>query len=267
MTVTYNSKTTLERTIESVLSQTHEFVEFIVIDGGSTDGTVDLIRKFSPHISYWHSARDAGISDAFNMGIVAANGRYITLVNSDDWMSPDQAAVAVAALESSDATFVFGRLAYHDDRGRLIYEMNGDGEYWREIRRGQFRINHATVVTRSGAYRQVGLFDTAKRIAMDYDWHLRAELGGLRGSYVPQIIGHMSRRRDLLSKLASGAERSAVVGACSWAAALAGGVHISVAPVARPTSGFLRRNLPVELVDVLHRLINPRYHPRTGDRT
>lgn len=84
ITVCYNSATTLEETILSVLNQTYPEVEYIIIDGGSTDGTVDIIKKYADRLAYWVSEPDKGIYDAMNKGIAAATGDYINFMNSGD---------------------------------------------------------------------------------------------------------------------------------------------------------------------------------------
>lgn len=84
ITVVYNRKVTIEQTIWSVLYQTYKDIEYIIIDGGSNDGTVDIIKKYSDKINYWISEKDSGIYNAMNKGILKATGDYIEFLNSDD---------------------------------------------------------------------------------------------------------------------------------------------------------------------------------------
>lgn len=84
ITVVYNRVNTIEQTISSVVNQTYPYLEYIVIDGGSTDGTVDIIKKYEKQIAYWVSEKDAGIYDAMNKGVRVATGDYIEFLNSDD---------------------------------------------------------------------------------------------------------------------------------------------------------------------------------------
>ena len=84
VTVSYNAAETIEQTISSVVNQTYENIEYIIIDGGSTDGTVDIIRKYEDRIAYWVSEPDKGIYDAKNKGIDAATGDYIYFLGADD---------------------------------------------------------------------------------------------------------------------------------------------------------------------------------------
>lgn len=261
VTVSFNSERSLSRTIQSVMEQTYRNIEYVMIDGGSTDGTVDIIREWEHRLSYWHSAKDGGISDAFNLGIAAAHGTYVAFVNSDDWMSANQAEAALTALVRTQAAFVFGRLAYHAVDGTLKYYMAGKDEYWQDIRWRMPHINHPTVVMRRDAYQLLGGFDRNRRIAMDYDLHLRAELTGIRGIYVPDMIGHMSEG-----------------GICHahWDAGLREVREIAMTHTGkwlRPWSSYVARLLrgrirlamgyviPKWLVDGIHRMINPRYLP------
>ena len=95
ITVCYNCAKTIERTIKSVLSQSYPLVEYIIVDGNSNDGTVDVIRKYEQSISFWLSEPDKGIYDAMNKGIDAATGELIGFINADDFYA-DGAVEAIA---------------------------------------------------------------------------------------------------------------------------------------------------------------------------
>lgn len=88
ITICYNSAKTLEETINSVLSQDYPALDYVIIDGGSTDGTLDIIEKYRSQLGYFHSEKDEGISDAFNKGIAAVKGDLIGIINSDDLLLP-----------------------------------------------------------------------------------------------------------------------------------------------------------------------------------
>ena len=88
ITVSYNSARTIEQTICSVLAQNYTPLEYIIIDGGSTDGTVDIIRSYEKQITYWVSECDGGLYEAMNKGIQRATGEVIGILNSDDWYLP-----------------------------------------------------------------------------------------------------------------------------------------------------------------------------------
>lgn len=84
VTVSYNAVATIEQTLLSVINQTYPNIEYIIIDGGSTDGTVDIIKKYADEIVYWISEPDKGIYDAMNKGIKKANGEWINFINAGD---------------------------------------------------------------------------------------------------------------------------------------------------------------------------------------
>lgn len=191
VTVAFNARPTLGRTIASVQGQTFPDIEHVVVDGGSTDGTTDLLRERLRSCDHWISEADRGISDAFNKGAALAAGDYIQFINADDWLSPEQVAVAVRGLEETGADFVFGDLIFYQD-GRPSFLYLGDRDYGTVIRRRMPALNHPTVLARRTAFERIGLFDLRYRCAMDYDWFLRLHLAGGRGIHLPGLIGHMT---------------------------------------------------------------------------
>lgn len=115
ITVVFNGKDTIGHTIESVLSQTYKDIEYIIIDGGSTDGTVDIIKNFEDRIAYWMSEPDNGIYDAMNKGIKVATGEIIGILNSDD-MYADSSVIeeVVNRISREKADTCYGDLVYVD---------------------------------------------------------------------------------------------------------------------------------------------------------
>ena len=119
ITVVYNGKKTIEQTILSVLDQTYKNIEYIIIDGGSTDGTLEVIRKYEDQINFWISEPDNGLYDAMNKGIAITNGRLIGMINSDDWYEPEAVELVVNAyLRELD------KKIFHGDR----YDVTPSGE-------------------------------------------------------------------------------------------------------------------------------------------
>jgi len=119
ITVVYNGEKYLEQTIKSVINQTYKNIEYIIIDGGSTDGTLDIIKKYEKHISYWVSEPDKGLYDAMNKGIGIAKGELIGMINSDDWYELDAVELMVNAYVSNPTKSIF-----HADR----YDVHEDGK-------------------------------------------------------------------------------------------------------------------------------------------
>lgn len=191
ITVCLNSEVTLEKTITSVLSQTYDNIEYLILDGGSTDSTLEIIRKHENRITKWISEPDEGISDAFNKGITLANGEYIQLVNSDDWLCPDQIEIAVEGIEKTGVDFVFGNLVFYDTDNTMLFKQVGDPNYQKKIHYKLPAMNHPTLFTRSSSYAKNGVYKKYK-MAMDYEWYLRAHTNGLKGSYIENLNGNMS---------------------------------------------------------------------------
>ncbi len=192
VTTVRNGIRTLGNTIDSVRAQAIPDLEYIVIDACSTDGTTDLLRASSDVITHWISEPDQGISDGFNKGITLSRGKYVTLLNADDWLSPGQLAKGIETLKESGADFVFGDLIYHDAQGRPLHKVRGDAGYAARIAHRMPALNHPTVIVRRDAYERFGLFDLSLRLAMDYELLLRFHRAGCRGVYDPRMVGHMT---------------------------------------------------------------------------
>jgi len=192
VTTVRNGARTLQRTIDSIRIQQVRGLEYVVVDACSTDGTLDLIRASADIVTHWISEGDRGISDGFNKGIVLSRGRYVTILNADDWLSPGQLAFGVETLERTGADFVFGDLVYHDANGIPLHLIRGEPAYAARIGHVMPALNHPTVIVRRTAYERYGLFDLNLHFAMDYELLLRFHRAGLRGVYDPRMVGHMA---------------------------------------------------------------------------
>ena len=125
ITVVYNGAKTLEQTIQSVLNQTYKNIEYVIIDGGSSDGTLDIIKKYESHISYWISEPDKGLYDAMNKGISIAKGELIGIINSDDWYSEGAIQKVVTSfIENNEKLIFHGDTFYVDDKRTYIRKFN-----------------------------------------------------------------------------------------------------------------------------------------------
>jgi len=186
VTIVRNGARTIERALRSVLSQEYPRVEYIVIDGGSTDGTLDIIRSCDDRIAVWVSETDTGISDAFNKGVAFAHGDIVGILNSDDWYEPGAISAAVHTLTESGADIAYGKLQYWED-DRRTYLVTGDASH---LERGM-TVGHPTVFVRRACYERLGLFRLDFRQAMDYEWLLRAKSGGARFCFVDLCVANM----------------------------------------------------------------------------
>ncbi|MEM9626518.1 MAG: glycosyltransferase family 2 protein [Pseudomonadota bacterium] len=265
ITVVLNNRTDLERALQSVFAQSYRPVEYIVIDGGSTDGTVDVIRRHADRIAHWVSEPDGGISHAFNKGVAAATGSYLGFVNADDWLDSDQIEHAVQALESRSADFVFGDLAYHNIDGKLLHIIKGDQHYADRIASRMPALNHPTMLVKRTVFDAIGGFDERYRVAMDYDWALRAHLAGFRGRYAPEIAGHMTLDGTSDRRFVQGLAEVRSI------ATAHGQSSIKAWPLFgyRVLKGIAQRKLqqyaPSSLYRLLRGWVNPDYHSLPGE--
>ena len=262
ITVVYNCKKHVEEALTSVLNQTYENIEYIVIDGGSTDGTVDIIRKYDSRINYWMSEPDDGISDAFNKGISVSHGEIIGLLNADDWYPPNHVEQGMKALQHSEASFIFGNLLVHDASGAVLYKILGNPDYGRVIHNKMSEICHPTALVKRAAYESVGLFDVQYCYAMDYEWFLRLHRAGGKGLYISEITVHMriGGASDAFNTNALNEVRKISIqyGEATYIA----DVLYLYRVMKRSAKHFLEKWAPWSLYHFLRKLVNPRYAGR-----
>lgn len=178
VTIVKNGKRHLEPAIGAVLSQTYPNVEYIVKDGGSTDGTLDVLERFRHRIARIESSPDTGISDAWNQALALVNGTYVALLNCDDRWPPDFLERAVGKLRATNADLTFGDTILVDEaseRERRVSAAWEPTSVWRGT-----GFLHPGVVTTRAAYQRVGKFRDDLRFAMDTDWLFRLHRAGGR---------------------------------------------------------------------------------------
>ena len=126
ITVSYDAAKTIEQTIYSVINQTYDNIEYIIIDGGSTDRTVDIIKKNENEIAYWVSESDKGIYDAMNKGIDVATGDYIYFLGADDWLVNKNIIYKIASriMHYNDYDFYCGNVILYDSVSNLVKQSN-----------------------------------------------------------------------------------------------------------------------------------------------
>jgi len=164
ITICFNSAITLERTILSVINQNVDNIEYLVIDGASTDGTVSIIKKYDKYITKWTSEKDNGISDAFNKAIRLATGDLICLLNSDDELLPNTVKM-ITELAKPDADIIHGNIIVHKiDKMQYICKPSLD---YSLLLKKSMILNHPGMFIAKRAYQKFGLYNMAYRCAMD----------------------------------------------------------------------------------------------------
>jgi glycosyltransferase involved in cell wall biosynthesis len=203
VTPTFNSAAHLEQTIQSVLGQNYANLEYIIVDGGSADGTLEIIQRYSAELASWSSEPDRGIADAFNKGVRRATGDLVGIINSDDYYAPGTFSAVVEAYRANgDAAIAHGDIQWIEPTRtlRLRPRLSSRAYY------GGMPAYHATCFVPRAVYERLGTFNTDYRIGMDYDFLLRALLAGVRLHYLPRVIAHV-RAGGISSRHAAAAIR------------------------------------------------------------
>ncbi|MFH1309188.1 MAG: glycosyltransferase family 2 protein [Candidatus Omnitrophota bacterium] len=189
ITVVKNQKETLEQTIKSVLTQSYLNIEYIIVDGASTDGTLEIIKQFDDKINLWISEPDYGPSDAFNKAVSMAQGDFIFWLSSDDWIDPDFMEIVVQMLLKSSVDFVFGDMVMYKNEGKPL-RYKGDRDYAESLMSGYAYLSTPTIVARRECYKKTGLQDIRYKLVADYEWIQRLHSSGAVGLYDSSIIVH-----------------------------------------------------------------------------
>ena len=186
----YNGADSLQRCLDSVFVQTWPFVEVVVMDGGSTDGTVEILQRNDRRIAYWESAPDRGIYHAWNKALEHASGDWICFLGADDYFWQEDVLERLAP-HLRDACppcrVVYGRVALLNAKGEVVHLA---GEPWERVRR-KFRslmaLPHQGVMHHRSLFEAHGGFDECYRIVGDYELLLR-ELRNGEAVFVPDVI-------------------------------------------------------------------------------
>lgn len=198
ITIAFNSGLTIEHTIKSVLAQTYTDYEYIIVDGGSKDSTLDIIKRYEPLFEgkmKWQSEPDKGIYDAMNKGIKMAMGNIIGIVNSDDWLESD----ALSLVNSKYIENVFredclycGGIRFHQD-GKTKEMMVNLNSFYRQaplyIMSG---IRHPATFVPKKVYERIGKFNDMMRLSADQDFILRCHFGGVEIIPIENILSNMA---------------------------------------------------------------------------
>lgn len=185
ITITFNSEKTLEETIKSVVTQDYDNLEYLIIDGGSTDKTIEIVEKYRDRIAFVLSEPDRGISDAFNKGIAHATGEIIGIINSDDLLLPG-ALDTVASFYTPNIDVYSGNV--------LMWNENNDRTYIRKPTiefkslRKQFKACHPARFISRKAYENYGVYSLDYRYCMDVDLLIRFYKSGAKVIHIDKEL-------------------------------------------------------------------------------
>lgn len=194
VTVCYNAAATVEQTLKSVLSQDYPDIEYIVVDGASTDGTQAIVERYKDRLSAYISEPDKGIYDAMNKGIALATGEVVGLLNADDiYAHRGVLSLVAVAMQASSVDAVYGDVDFFDDAD--------PSRVCRRYRSARFRPDriawgwmpaHPSLFLRRSVYQRFGVFRTQYRIAGDFELIARIfKDGTLRSRYLPEVMVRM----------------------------------------------------------------------------
>lgn len=173
VTVVFNAAKTITRTIESVVNQDGLSIQYIVIDGGSTDGTVEVVKNYGQAIDYWISEKDAGIYDAMNKGIAQASGELVGIINSDDWYAPGVLKTVYDQYLKNPNAVIHGDMMLVSESEEDLYLLPAPDH---PSVQGEFKkmtVNHPATFVPRALYEKYGAFDLSYRLSADYELIIR----------------------------------------------------------------------------------------------
>lgn len=173
VTVVYNSAALIENTVKSIINQSYSHIEYIVVDGGSTDGTIDILNRYKKNISTLISEPDRGIYDAMNKGISLATGDFVVFINSGDkFSSPNVLEKIFSNPDAAQADVIYGDTDITDSDGNIIHSRRHrppETLDWKSFKRGML-VCHQSFIARRNL---IDSYDLTYRYAADFDWCIR----------------------------------------------------------------------------------------------
>jgi len=196
VTAAYNAVSTIQRCCETVAGQDYAPLEHLVVDGGSTDGTVEVLRKYGVR---YESAPDAGVYDGLSKGVRMARGEFVHILDADDWYAhPSVLSSVVAAMNAHEWDVCHARAAHVTASDRVVRVFGRNLDKRRLLKK--MRVAYPTVVVRRAVYERYGAFSVGFRVAADYEFLLRiwdhVRVGFLDETLVQVAIGGISTRRE-----------------------------------------------------------------------
>lgn len=186
ITVCYNSEKTIRDTIESVLSQTYKNYEYIIIDGKSTDKTLDIVNEYKDNIRII-SEKDNGLYDAMNKGIKMATGDIVGIINSDDVLYDENVFQTIIDNYNEDTEILYGDVKYYDeDFNKVIRDYKSGNKI-----NNAWCPAHPTMYIRKEVFDKIGVYNTNYRITSDYDFIVRCNVNNIKYKYVKKYLVKM----------------------------------------------------------------------------
>lgn len=202
ITITYNSEKTIEDTLLSVVKQNCEDIEYIIVDGGSTDSTLDIIERYKRYVTVLISEPDKGISDAFNKGIKIATGDIIGIVNSDDFLAENAIRTILNIVENNwDYDVYYGNSIMFSEKGAYTYKPGGDLQKFPLY----MVVSHPAAFVKKSAYEKYGKYSLDYKCAMDFELLSKMYCEGAKFKYVDEVLtyfrlGGVSKKKSLVTE-------------------------------------------------------------------
>ena len=182
ITVVFNGEKYLEKTIQSVINQTYPNIEYIIVDGGSTDKTLDIIKKYDNYIDYWVSEKDRGIYHAMNKGLKLCLGDYIAILNADDFYLKDAMEYSIKTILNDNAHYSIANISFTN--GKIVKPIVPlKNKVYQEM-----PYPHISALIKKEIYKSIGMFDETFKIAGDCDIALRMILNNYKYTYLDKEI-------------------------------------------------------------------------------
>lgn len=197
ITPSFNQAKFLEATILSILNQNYLNLEYIIIDGGSTDGSVDIIKRYASKLAYWVSEPDSGQSHAINKGLNIATGDWICWQNSDDIFYPSTfLKIAEITKKSPEVDFIIGDINLIDERANILRDVRYVKPTYRSLLAEGMILTNQAAFWRKDLQNKVGLLDQNLHYGFDYEWFLRLLAVGKCAVHIPVIMGALRLHED-----------------------------------------------------------------------
>ena len=196
ITVCYNAEKHIEQAIQSVLAQTYKNIEYIIVDGQSTDSTMTIINKYRNHITKIVSEKDSGIYAAMNKGIKLSQADILYFLNSDDRLYDCHVLDNIISAFNRDKSvdLIYGKVEFTEVPSELFLTLKRNNfQYKNKLSLFLKSVNPQQCwFSKRNIFEKIGLFDASYKICSDYDWFLRCAKGGMKMMYLDQYIAYVS---------------------------------------------------------------------------